>query len=84
MSDDIQEAMLLQLDATLLKQIDVEEAERETRRAHDNAAENLRIVATEAQRLRMALYALTGDKAGLGDANVANSRRHNELLREQR
>lgn len=61
--------------------VDTREAERYYRTKQTYASS----LEAEAQRLRMALFAMSGDyTSNAGDANIANTKRRGELKREAR
>jgi hypothetical protein len=79
----VRESMVAELDAALvesrLRWQAIRDAERDVRRMQDE----VQVFDVKAHRLRMALFAIDGEKdKTAADANIANSRRQAEL-REQ-
>ena len=82
MSTDPRDLIAAQLDATLREHIIASEEYRIARRASDAAQRVAANIESTAVRLRMALYALDGSKASMGDANAANHERSIALRSE--
>ena len=77
------EALTRGLDAVLLAQIEADEEWREREREYRAASDRFSKLAGEAQRMRLALFALEGASSkNAADANVANEERVRELKRE--
>lgn len=88
MSTSMKDQLVEQLDKLLLEQAGAEELAREAMRASDAAQTRVSVLAAEAQKMRMAVFALDGQVDGRygngkspGDANTANSKRMSELKR---